>query len=90
MLPANIVHEAVDTERAYQDWQWGSPEVHPHEVGAWILLLDVRINKARDSWAGQRGDDQALLEILKVAALATACLQQHGVVKRDGTKTEVA
>jgi hypothetical protein len=78
----NNVWTAIQRERAYQDRKWGSTDDHPHEVGGWITLLRRELREAEDAWCTQRDDADALREILQVAAVAVACLQQHGVQVR--------
>jgi hypothetical protein len=72
------VFRAISSERDYQDRRWGTVEEHPHEVGAWIALLQKRVNDALVAWASSSGDVKALDEIRKVAALAVACGEQYG------------
>lgn len=77
------VFRAIDNERIYQDLKWGTIQEHPHEVGAWLTVMRKLLNDADYAWCGQRGDVGALDEIRKVAAVAVACMEQHGVVLRQ-------
>ena len=76
------VEHLIAQERLYQDKKWGKLEDHPHEVGAWITLLGKFIADAQIAYCSSVGDAQALSEIRKVAALAFACLEQHGAPSR--------
>lgn len=77
------VTRAIAYEREYQDNKWGTIEEHPHTVGEWILIAEAELNEAKQGWCKGRGDEDTLRELLQVAAVITACLQQHGVVGRD-------
>ena len=91
------VLKAIATELEYQDAKWGTIHQHSHEVGAWIALLQKRVNDALVAWASSNGDLKALDEIRKVAALAVACGEQHGfvdvppiVIRMAGSKQQEA
>lgn len=73
---------AIERERNYQDEKWGDLEEHPHTVGEWLLVLESELNEAKQGWVKEGGDETALREILQVAAVAVACLQQHGIHER--------
>ena len=77
------VYAAVDTERDFQDRKWGTIEQHPHEVGAWIALMESLLAHARDAWAGNPDDREALKGIRKVVAVGVACGEQHGMQCRS-------
>ena len=74
---------AVGEERAYQDGKWGAVAEHPHEVGAWLLVMEKCLNDAKLAWAGSRGDTGALHGIRKVIAVGLACAEQHGLPSRE-------
>lgn len=76
------VYQVIDNERAYQDWKWGSITDHPHEVGAWLLLMEQLLQKARAAWVGCSGDIPALDELRQVVTVGVACMEQHGVRQR--------
>jgi hypothetical protein len=77
------VFEAIDDERYYQDRKWGTIEEHPHEVGAWIMLMTALIRDAEVAWSSNAGDQRALEEIRKVLAVGVACAEQHGIPGRS-------
>lgn len=81
------VYSAIDSERDFQDARWGTVEQHPHEVGSWILIMEKLLADAREAWAGNAGDAKALDEIRKVAAVAVACGEQHGLPSRGMVST---
>lgn len=74
--------QAIERERKYQDALWGTLEAHAHFVIEWIEILQERLNKARDAYYLD-SEPSALHEILTVAAVAVACLEQHGIVERQ-------
>lgn len=82
-MTREAVYKAIDSERNHQDRKWGTPEKHPHEVGAWVTLIRKFVNDAEVAWSGSSNDYTALIEIRKVAAIAVACMEQHGVIQRD-------
>jgi hypothetical protein len=74
------VVNAIGRERDYQDCKWGQPN---HSVPGWLLILEAELAEAKQGWVKERGDRDALREILQVAAVAVACLEQHGVYERE-------
>lgn len=76
------VFYAIERERNYQDDKWGDLEEHPHTVGEWLLIMESELNEAKQGWVKEGGDMSALREVLQVATVAVACLQQHGVIER--------
>jgi hypothetical protein len=75
--------DAIVRERRYQEAKWGNLEEHPHEVGAWLTILRKELREAENAWCNNRGDKESLKEILQIASVAVACLEQHGVFERD-------
>ncbi len=74
------IWEAIRREREYQDAKWGQ---NPHEVGAFLLIMQKELQEAIDAWCSHRGDEGALEELLQVVAVGVACMEQHGVVERS-------
>ncbi len=91
MLTRKEVFEAIDSERIYQE-KWdkereenpnlGSYNDRDKPVETWILWMEEYINKARHSATANFDKSTALENVCKIAALATACMEYHGVVKR--------
>lgn len=79
MAERSQVYAAIDKERHYQDVKWGTLADHPHEVGGWLTILRNKMHDADTAWCGRRGDELALCEILQIAAVAVACLEQHAL-----------
>lgn len=85
-IKRNIVFDAIDSERDYQDGKWGTVQEHPHEVGGWITLMRKLLTDAEAAWASSNGDAKALVEIRKVLAVGVACGEQHGLPRRSLTQ----
>jgi len=77
------VYEAIDSERDYQDRKWGTINQHPHEVGAYLTLMDVHLRRAQEAFAGRAHDYGALDALRKVLAIGVACAEQHGIPGRS-------
>jgi hypothetical protein len=45
--------------------------------------MERELQEAKDAWATNTNNAQALLEVLQVVAVGVACLEQHGYVGRD-------
>ncbi|MGR9108746.1 MAG: hypothetical protein ACU843_17655 [Gammaproteobacteria bacterium] len=83
MTDRSLVYSAIDEERAFQDRKWGTIAEHPHEVGAWLTIMRSLLVNADAAYSGQRGCSGALDEIRKIVAVGVACMEQHGVVRRE-------
>lgn len=77
------VFDAIDSEREYQDRKWGTPAEHPHEVGGYLTLMDVHLQRAKAAWAGANNDTEALESLRKVLAIGVACAEQHSIPGRS-------
>lgn len=72
------IADAMVRERQYQQKKWGD---NPHEIGAWITIVRRELREAEDAWC--EGNNAAgLEELLQVASVVMACLEQHGIVER--------
>lgn len=85
MNQAKVI-EAILSERDYQDRKWGTPAEHPHEVGGYLTLMDVHLQRAKASWAGANNDAEALECLRKVLAIGVACGEQHDLPTRSRTQ----
>lgn len=85
MASQKDVFAAIADEREYQDHKWGTIEQHPHSVAEWVLVLEKKVNDAKREWVSGSGNVGVLFEVLKVAGVAVACLEQHGIVQRPMT-----
>ena len=79
-LSFDTVVLAISKERERQDEKWGSLEVKQQSVAGYLLILEAEIAEAKAGWMKNiEGRHSALAEIVQIAAVAVACLQQHGV-----------
>lgn len=79
MFTLEEVFDAIRAERAYQDNKWGTIEEHPHSITEYLLIMRKELEEAENGWMkNAQGRHSALQEILQVASVAVAALQQHG------------
>lgn len=81
MAGMDDVFAAIARERGYQHRKWGPKE---HGIAAWLLIARGELGEAERAWLkdGDKADANALGEMLQVAAVLVAGLEQHGVVER--------
>ena len=72
---------ALTKERRYQDRKYGSPTKRGLTVPQYLEIARAELDEAQAS-AADGDEENALRELLQVAAVAVACLEQHGVVER--------
>lgn len=69
----------VEAERDFQDTKWGPVSHNGHSIGEWILLIEAELIEAKLALIkGGEGRDNVMHEILQIAALGIAAVQQHG------------
>lgn len=73
------VFKAIAAERTYQDSKY--EPIH-RSLGDWILIMEAELKEAKQAFI-KEGREDTLREILQVAAVAVACLQDHGVIERE-------
>lgn len=73
------VMSAILEERLYQDAKWGTIVEHPHTAAEWLLIIEGELVEAKQAWQKGTSDQLALSEVLQIAAVAVACLEQHGL-----------
>jgi hypothetical protein len=88
MTTRDEVFAAIEAERRHQNRKHGSIKVNPHTVGEFLLIADAEMQEAKQAWVKNAGDAAALCELLQVAAVAVACMETHGVVRRDSVVGE--
>lgn len=71
------VFDLIREERGYQILKYG--ETRKLSVGDYITILKAEIDEAAHGFVKNRtGRDSAIMEILQVAAVAVAALEEHG------------
>jgi hypothetical protein len=79
------VMAAIQREREFQDRKHGHPRDNPHSIGAWLLTIEDELAEAKKACIkGGTGRDNVVSEIIQIAALCIACLEQHGVEEIPG------
>jgi NTP pyrophosphatase (non-canonical NTP hydrolase) len=69
---------AITREREYQERKYGPRQLN---LATWLLILGAELGEAQQAWV--KGDYNNLLcEVLQVAAVAVAMLEEYGVVER--------
>ena len=86
-LTRGAVWRAICGERNYQDRKWGTVEEAPHDLGTWYLLIEAELREVREALVkGGHGRDSARAELVQVAALCVAALEQHGLEAPEGAR----
>jgi len=84
-LSFNDVTRAVISERIYQDDMHGPIESAPHELGTWLILIEAELAEAKHAIIkGGSGRNGLRSELVQVAALCFAALEQHGLDEQSG------
>lgn len=74
------VCKSIQEERDYQDSKWGTLDEKQQSIPGFMLVLEAELNEAKAGWMKNvNGKHSSLAEIRQVAAVAIACLQQHGI-----------
>ena len=74
------VVKSVKEERDFQDKKWGSLDEREQSIPGYLLILKKELIEAEDGWCKNvQGKHSSLAEMRQIAAVAIACLQQHGI-----------
>lgn len=79
------IYDAIDRERIYQDEKY--PPHNGHNVGAWLTIIRGELQEAEHAWLKSKSKED-LKEILQIASVCVACLEQWGVEERNECKQE--
>lgn len=78
MLSKDEVYEHITAERNYQDMKWGADKAQ--SLPGYLIIMQKELQEAIDGWMkNDTGRNAPLHEVLQVAAVAVACLEQYGV-----------
>lgn len=81
----NEVIDAIAIERTFQDAKWGSIESNPHDKGTWFILTEAELSEVKEALIkGGTGRNSFAQELVQVAALCVATLEQHGLGHKEG------
>jgi hypothetical protein len=78
-VPRDQVFAAIDRERTYQSNKWGG---QPRTVQEWLLIIEQELAEAKLAWVKSEKIEEALCEILQIAACCTAACEQNGLHER--------
>jgi hypothetical protein len=83
------VIEAINGELAYQSTLKGSgrADAVDHGVSGQLVTLATYVRRAEDAWVLNAGDEPALEQLRKVAAIAIRALIQYGCPKRQAAES---
>jgi hypothetical protein len=76
------VFNAILEERDYQNKVWPNHDEH-NRVGDFLVYIDSYVRSAQDKLTQEAGNQSALDQIRKIAALCVACMENCGIVKRN-------
>lgn len=85
-LTRKEVYEIIDGEREYQETRWVRPQ-HNHSATEYLVYIDHYLKKALARVSIEEGEDGALENLRKIAALAVAAMEEHGAPRRMGYYT---
>jgi len=78
-LTFDEVVELIRAERLRQDIKWGTIDVKNQSCAGHLMTLQAELDEAKHGWQKNvEGKHSALSEIVQVAAVAFACLEQYG------------
>jgi len=82
----DMVYNAIDGEREYQDIRWGHNP--PLRIGEFILLLDEYVTRAKLSWSQEKQPPEypeyrTMSIIRKIAGIAVHAMEARGIVERE-------
>ena len=78
------VFQEIVKEREFQDSKHGADG---HSLGAWLLIVESELEEAKHAAVKPgAGRYNIISEIIQVAAVCFAALEQHGVKPLDGRR----
>lgn len=76
------VMAAIKAERDFQDEKHGTDS---HPIGSWLLILESELAEAKEAAIKPAsGRDNVIAEIIQIAAVCFACLEEHGIEPIEG------
>lgn len=74
--------DAIHIERRFQDKKHGPDG---HTIGGWLLILESELNEAKlAAIKPGNGRDNVIAEIVQIAAVCVAALEQYGIDPLEG------
>lgn len=90
--PMVAIFDAIRAERKYQDAKYGPcTGSGGHELAAWTIVLESELDEAKKAamhggYQNQLGRNSVRAELIQVAAVAIAALEQHGLTELTDAK----
>lgn len=76
--------EAIQQERDFQDLKHGTGH---HNRATWTMLIEAELQEAKQAVIkGGLGRNSWANEVIQVAALCVAALEQHGITQGTGER----
>jgi hypothetical protein len=73
------VFDKINEERDYQDNKWGSLQERSQSLPGYLLIIRKELEEAEAGWMKNLpGRNSAMSEILQIAAVAVAAMQEYG------------
>jgi hypothetical protein len=79
MMERSRVYELIDGERAHQDRRWPG---HAHSVTEYLVYIRDYVEDALHRVTHESGENGIKPNVRKIAALAVACMEEHGAPTR--------
>lgn len=88
------IMNAIAQERKWQDDKYGPVLMHEdndeipgtggHPLGEWLIIIEKELDEAKDAlvhggFQTKKGRDSIRAEIVQIAAVCCAALEQHGI-----------
>ena len=84
----NIIN-AINRERKHQELKADRLKWRKEKsIMEWAAILEAELQEVKQDWI-KKGDDACMVEMLQVATVAIACIEQHGVRERDNFEVGV-
>lgn len=79
MLTMEQVFNLIAAERQRQDDKWGSLDTRKQPLAGHLLTISAELQEAKHGWQKNiSGKHSALRELIQVAAVCVAAIQQYG------------
>lgn len=76
-MTTDEVFELIKREREYQNKKWGRDRTQ--SIPGFIAVIEGELNEAKHGWLKNvPAKHSSLSEILQIAAVAVACIEEHG------------
>jgi hypothetical protein len=76
------VYRAIDGERRHQDIRWADFDDKNNHPADWVIYIEKHLDSAKGAIYNSHDMDKFGAEMRKIAALAVACGEQHGMPDR--------